>query len=165
MWLDRGAMREVLFPLGARLSTWVALAAFVAVALQLRDRRAWLAAAAWLFGFEQAWELTGYLRAIPQHGLVPVFSHLIVGTVIVLICARFGARPWMPLLAATAVVWAIWLATGFHSNYHNMTNFEVVPEVLNETAKTLWALAYLVPLWMARRTDRSGRTTVTQSYY
>ena len=67
---------------------------------------------------------------------------------------RVGVRPWWPLVGLTAALWAIWMATGFHFNGHGMTGFSISAELFNETAKTLWALAYLVPLLVQEQEGR-----------
>lgn len=53
----------------------------------------------------------------------------------------------------SSLVWAVWIATGFHVNGHTMTGLDPSAEALNEGAKTLWALAYLVPLMRSSRAE------------
>jgi hypothetical protein len=60
---------------------------------------------------------------------------------------RFDVRPSPPLLLAAVAVFLVWCATGFHVNAHAKVGFDPSAEALNEAAKTLWALAYLLPLW------------------
>jgi len=159
---DDQPVAHVLFPLGVRLSTWIALAVFLA--LGVRDRRYWWAAAAWVAGFETLYQATttaGHLLHSgfhPGHWWVPVivFSVYLGGVAFVVVAADHGARPSWPLLTAALLVWGLWIATGFHVNAHTMADFDPASEVLNELAKTLWAAAYLVPL-LAVRPLRLGR--------
>jgi hypothetical protein len=142
-----------------RTSTLVTMAVFVVLGV-LRDRRFWLAAAIWLGGFEAAFEFTVGMRSLVHSGFhpdawwAPVVMFVAVGIVLlcVLAAVRIDVRPSLPLLGLAAVVWGIWLLTGFHVNEHDMVGFDPFAEALNETAKTLWAAAYLVPLWKATET-------------
>jgi hypothetical protein len=145
-------MHNLLFPLGVRLSTWAALGAFLV--LGVRDRRYWLAAAAWIGGFEVLYQATTTAKELIDNGFHPtmwwapvvVFGVFALGIGFVVWAGRHGARPSFPLLAAALLVWAVWIATGFHANGHTMIGLDPTAEALNEGAKTLWALAYLVPL-------------------
>ena len=127
--------------------------------LGVRDRRYWLAAAAWIGGFEVLYQATVTTKDLIHNGFHPsvwwapvvVFGVFLLGIGFVVYAGRHGARPSLQLLAAALFVWAVWIATGFHVNGHTMTGFDPTAEALNEGAKTLWALAYLVPLM------RSGR--------
>ena len=141
----------ILFPTGnTRLSTIVVFSAFIALAI---GRRSWLPIAgclAWLFGFEAAFNATmlalGHPAALdPIHFAV----YLVIGIVLPFWLARRGVRPNWWLLGGAGVLWAIWMATGFHANGHTMADFDPLAEALNEGAKTLWAVAYLLPLWKA----------------
>ena len=157
---------DLLFPLGVRLSTWVALGVFLV--LGVRDRRYWLAAAAWIGGFEVLYQATVTTKDLIHNGFHPsvwwapvvVFGVFLLGIGFVVYAGRHGARPSLPLLAAALFVWAVWIATGFHVNGHTMTGFDPTAEALNEGAKTLWALAYLVPLM---RSSRAGRASAEAS--
>jgi hypothetical protein len=157
---------DILFPLGVRLSTWVVLGAFLV--LGVRDRRYWLAAAAWIGGFEVLYQATVTGRDLVNSGFHPtvwwapvvVMGVFLLGIGFVVWAARHGARPSFPLLAAAFVVWAVWIATGFHVNDHTLTGLDPTGEALNEGSKTLWALAYLVPLW---RLGRAGSGAVDVS--
>ena len=149
---------HVLFPLGIRLSTWLVLAIFLA--LGLRDRRFWLAGAAWIGSWEIAYQLSQTTEVLAHwHGRGSWWAAVIViwtyacGIVLVLAAARRGARPDLRFIAASVIVWAIWIVTGFHVNGHTMRHFDPTAEALNEAAKTLWALAYLTPL-LVRPTGR-----------
>jgi hypothetical protein len=116
-------------------------------------RRSWgplIFAFIWLLGFEFAWQLTFDLNfrwAGPIWGSIPRVSILGPLALLVLVFASWrGVRPNMILMVAVAAVWIAWLATGFHSNYHSLAHLNVTGEVLNEVAKTLWGLAYFLPL-------------------
>lgn len=148
---------DILFPLGVRLSTWAALGVFLV--LGVRDRRYWLAAAAWIGGFEVLYQGTNTIKELIDNGFHPsawwapvvVFGVFVLGIGFVVYAGRHGARPAFPLFAAALGIWAIWIATGFHVNGHTMVGLDPGAEALNEGSKTLWALAYLLPLM------RSGR--------
>jgi hypothetical protein len=155
-------MHNFLFPLGVRLSTWAALGAFLV--LGVRDRRYWLAAAAWIGGFEVLYQASTTGRGLIDNGFHPtvwwapvvVFGVFVLGIGFVIWAGRHGARPSFPLLAAALFVWAVWIATGFHVNGHTMAGLDPTAEALNEGAKTLWALAYLVPLLRSRRAGQGS---------
>ena len=158
----------VLFPLGVRLSTWVALGIFLLFGL--RDRRFWLAAAVWLVGFETVFELTSTIELLvhsPIHpdawwALVVDFAAYALGGAFVYVAARRGILPSPILMAAAAVIWAAWVATGFHRNLHTMTGFDPTAEALNEGVKTIWALAYFLPLWLVTRPRPSRETKIAE---
>jgi hypothetical protein len=145
-----------------RTSTLAVMAVFVVLGA-VRDRRFWLAAAIWLGGFEAAFQFTVEMRILAHSGFRPaawwapivMFGTIALGVICVLAATRVGVRPSLPLLGLTGLIWAIWLLTGFHVNEHNMVGFDPVAEGLNETAKTLWAVAYLLPLWKATDTAPS----------
>lgn len=137
-----------------RLSTELAAAAFIGLAA---FRRRWWPVAAglvWLTGFEAACQITKFATGKPfPHFQAPgAVAYVILGVFTVAWFTRQGIRPNVRLLAATAAVWVIWVAIGFPSNGHTMVGFDPTAEALNEAAKTLLALAYLVPLLM-RRSD------------
>jgi hypothetical protein len=141
---------EIIFPVhGPRLSTDVMLAAFLVVALWRRDPRPLVAGIAWMIGFENLFEATR--RPHVWHWIVFVAVNVIGMTLL----ARKGVAPSPLLLAATLAVWGAWLATGFHVNEHTMVHFQPGAEAFNEAAKTLWALAYLVPFLRAKPLDRA----------
>ena len=71
-------------------------------------------------------------------------------------------KPDLWLMALVAVVCVAWVATGFHVDSHGMVGFEPSAEALNEAAKTLWALAYLVPLCRLRRSSVAAEATDPQ---
>jgi|SRR5579862_533699 len=143
-----------MFLLEMRTSTIVVLILFIALGV-LRDRRFFAAALAWLFGWEAAFQFASSMRILVLHGWHPhpwwtpvvVFGVEGLGFACVIVAGvYFGIRPSWPLMLASGVCWAIWLATGFHINGHTMVDFSPTAEALNEAAKTLWAFAYLVPL-------------------
>lgn len=134
----------ILFPLGVRLSTWIELAAFIACARVYRDRRFLIAALVAMTGFEASYDISS-LVANPSHWNL---------NVLFLVCSVFTVfwfrsvvpKPDVWLMGLVAVAWGVWAATGFHVNSPDMVGFSPYAEALNEGAKTLWALAYLVPL-------------------
>lgn len=152
----------ILFPLGVRLSTWIVLAVFLS--LGLRDRRYWIAAAAWMVGFELAWQATLTGRIIDRGGFHPdawwkpafVFGAYALAAAFVLMAARHGANPSLLLMGVVAGLWMFWVATGFHSNSHTTPHLDVSAEIMNEMVKTLWATAYLVPLLLGAGRGNTG---------
>lgn len=143
---------QILFPSGnVRLTTLLAFAAFVALAIQ---RRSWLplvACAAWLAGFEVALNLTVLGLGRPAV-LAPLnFAiYLAIATGGLFLLVRRGCAPRWPLLAAAAAVWIVWISTGFHVNGHSMRDFSASAEVWNELSKMLWAAAYFLPFARSR---------------
>jgi hypothetical protein len=145
------AAATILFPTGnARLSTIVAVAAFVALALSRRSWSPVAACAAWLFGFEAAFDVTGLAAGRPAAlDVIHLTVYLVLAVALPLWLARRGVLPSWRLLGAALAIWLVWVATGFHVNEHSMVDFDPVAEVWNEGAKTLWAAAYFLPLWKA----------------
>jgi hypothetical protein len=148
---------SILFPLGGvRLSTAVTFAVFVTLAIARADRRPLLAAFAWLLGFEAAFQATALVVGHPfPLGRSESVFFLVLGTIVVVWTRRRGTRVYWPPLVAAGVLWVIWVATGFHTNFHTThpAAFDPFAEVLNEVAKTLWAIAYLVPLLRSDASD------------
>ena len=144
-------MSHILFPLGMRLSTWAFVLAFEFIAVVRRDWRPIAAMLAWMLGWEAVWSLTSFLTHGGGYGWWGA-ARLAIGPVV---AWWLGVRPTMwPLLAAFAVG-AVWVAAGFHVNEHHATHIAVGSEILNEVAKSLWALAYLLPLMpLSRRVMR-----------
>lgn len=152
----------VLFPLGVRLSTWVVLAVFVAVAVRRDEWPPVLAAAAWLTGWEATFQVASFASGnLPVGPVGPTFL-VVVGAVTVPIVTRAGVHPDLRLLGVAFLVFAVWVATGFHVNGHSMVGFDPAAEALNEAAKTLWAVAYLVPFWR-RHVSSVGSVVVSES--
>lgn len=146
-----------LFPAGVRLSTWVALASFAAVAVLRRDGRPLLAGITWFLGFEGTYQaftlLTGH--GLPALGLArPILVGL--GAVVIMGASLHGVRPSRPLMLAVAVVWAVWVAIGFPANGPTLVGLDPLAEALNEAAKSLWALAYLAPLLVGLRSPQGS---------
>ena len=147
---------ELLFPaFGVRLSTWLALFVFAGIAAWRSEREPLLAALAWLAGFEGAYQVAAVLLHTPPRlpFIGSISISLIVGMPLIAVAMTLlGARPDPVLLGLAAVVFVVWLATGFHVNT-SPSAINPAGEALNEGAKTLWALAYLVPL-LRHRTGR-----------
>lgn len=150
----------LLFPVGVRLSTWVALACFVALAALRRDGRPLLAGVTWFCGFEGAYQLFALLtgEGLPAIGFAVPFS-IGLGAVVVVVASLRRVRPSWRLMLAVAAVWAVWLAVGFPANGPTLVGLDPLAEALNEAAKSLWALAYLVPLLAGSRFRARGRRT------
>ena len=142
----------LLFPLGVRLSTWLCLAAFVVVAIRQRSARPLAAAVAWFFGFEATYQLCAYLtgEGLPATTGFAIAFTIIVGVIVVALAAWWRVLPYWPLMAAAALVWAVWIAIGFPANGPSLVGLNPWSEVLNEAAKVLWAAAYFVPLIQGR---------------
>ena len=136
---------SMLFPGGVRLSTWLALLAFLALAAWRGDGRPFVAGLAWLWGFEAAYQITCILTGNGSPAsTAPVLIPL--GVVCVVAAKFYGVRPSWSIMVPVGVIWAIWIAVGFPANGHGLTDFNPTAEVLNEAAKLLWAAAYFVPL-------------------
>src|SRR5579871_3642206 len=137
-----------MFPLDVRLSTWVALLACGLLAAYRADWRFLVGGAAWLAGFEAAYEASSVLAGHPLPDLRSgPFALIAAGGVVVLAAGRRGVRPSGPVMVLVAAVWLVWVVTGFHVNGHDTAGLDPAAEALNEVAKTLWAIAYLLPLW------------------
>lgn len=143
------------FFFGVRVSTWVAALLFLVPGV--RDRRYLVAGAAWLTGFETVFQVTSLVagKPLPPWRWGP-FVLIALGIAVVFVASRRGVLPDRRLMAAVAAIWAVWLVSGFHANAHQMVGLDVFSEVLNEAAKTLWAVAYLWPLWNAKRRPQPG---------
>jgi hypothetical protein len=138
---------DILYPNGnARLSTIVALSAFVTFAVVRRSWLPILACFVWLFGFEVALNVTVLALGRPATlDAIHFIGYFVVSLAGSVWLAHRRARPVWPLLAGAAAVWIAWVATGFHVNAHTMVGFNALAEAWNEGAKTLWALAYVLP--------------------
>ena len=136
-----------MFILDARLSTWLAGLAFVAVALLRRDTRLIAAGWTWLAGYEAAFQVTAVAVGSPARiqGWIAYLA-IAFGAFTVGWFSFHGIRPSRPGVLTVAAIWAIWLAIGFPANLHTMVGFDPAAEVFNEGTKTALALAYLWPL-------------------
>lgn len=134
----------VLFPFGVRLSTWLAGAAFVGVAVWRRDWRPLAAGFAWIWGFEVAFQVACIAAGYNFTPVVTRLGWVLVGIPIVVGLSSWVRPDWRIFLAAAAM-FGVWGLAGFGVNTHE-TVYSVGDEILNEATKTLWALAYLVPL-------------------
>ena len=155
-------MGPILFPLGVRLSTWLCVLAFAALAARRRDVLPLVAAWVWLIGFEAAFDAFGL--AVDGYAADRVLP-LVIGVFTLGWCARTRIlRLSLPWATATVLAWTVWLALGLHWNsyYTPETDFRWGSELFNEVAKTTWALAYLTPLLALDR--RSANTTLRGAY-
>jgi len=154
---------HVLFPLGVRLSTILAALGFVGLAVVRRDKLPLIAGWLWLTTFEAVFQIASLIMdKLPLGPVTPtIFLSL---AVITLSITRGTVRPDWRYFAAALVVLAVWMATGFHLNGHrhglvslhtHIPDFDVPAEILNETAKTLWALGYFLPLLRRASTGES----------
>ena len=159
-------MIHVLFPLGIRLSTILAALAFVGLAVARRDKLPLIAGWLWVATFEAAFQIASLIMDRLPLGLVTPIVFLTLA-VVTLFSTRGKVMPDWRYLAAALVVLAVWMATGFHLNGHQhglfslhtrIPDFDVTAEVLNESAKTLWALGYFLPL--LRRPSPDERVAV-----
>jgi len=139
------SVASILFPVGGgpRLSTILAISLFLTLAIAWGEKRPVLACLAWLFSFEVAFQVTSL--AFGHH-----VEFLLLGLGLVLLpwLTQRGAKPSLSFLAVAFGLFAAWIAAGFHVNVnaHGMVGFDPAAEALNEATKTLWAVAYLVPL-------------------
>ena len=159
-------MIHVLFPLGIRLSTILAALAFVGLAVARRDKLPLIAGWLWVTTFEAAFQIASLIMDRLPLGFVTPIVFLTLA-VVTLFFTRGKVMPDWRYLAVALVVLAVWMATGFHLNGHQhglfslhtrIPDFDVTAEVLNESAKTLWALGYFLPL--LRRTSTDERVAV-----
>jgi hypothetical protein len=154
-------MIHVLFPLGIRVSTIVTALAFVGLAVARRDRLPLIAGLLWVITFEAAFQIASLIMGrLPLGYATPVI--FLILAVVTLCLTRGKVKPDWRYLAASLVVLVVWMATGFHLNGHQhgllslhtrISDFDVTAEVMNVTAKTLWALGYFLPLLRRTSTD------------
>lgn len=147
-------MVHVLFPLGVRLSTILTAVAFACLAVVRRDKLPLIAGWVWLTTFEAVFQIASLIMdRLPLGLFSPVFFLSLA--VVTLYLTRGKVRPDWWYLAAALVLVGVWMATGFHLNGHqhgmfslhpHIPHFDATAEFLNETAKTLWALGYFLPL-------------------
>lgn len=155
-------MIHVLFPLGIRLSTIVAILAFAGLAVARRDTLPLIAAWLWVTTFEAVFQIASLIMDRLPLGLFPPIVFLSVAAVTLPLVGRKVKPDWRFLAAALLVI-AVWMATGFHLNGHQhglfslhtrIPHVDVAAEFFNVAAKTLWALAYFMPL--LHRTSSTG---------
>lgn len=149
---------EILCPFGAvRLTTVLAMSLFATLAIAWQARGPIIAGLAWLLGFEAVFQATALAvgHPLPVGSAWAVFW-LIAGAGVVTWATWRGHRPLRWPLVISAVIWGAWVATGFHTNFHDphATGIDPLAETLNETAKMLAAAAYLVPV-IQRRSSRT----------
>jgi len=131
---------------GVRVSTIVMAVLLLTAAIARHDWRGLLATTAWFFGFETAWQSTNAITYLAGHGMVAAdLGWISAGVGWTLAAHLAGVRVNWPFVLLTAALWVVWLLQGFHANYPHRP-FDPLVEVINESAKTAWGLAYLVPL-------------------
>jgi hypothetical protein len=146
-------LATMLFLFGVRISTWTTVLVFALLAAWRSERAPLLAAIAWLASFETAYQIAAMILRTPSPvPLVgPVSISLLVGApAVALLMTAMGARANRFVLGLALLAFVVWIATGFHVNTDTVI-VSPTGEALNDTAKTLWALAYLLPLLRARR--------------
>ena len=164
-------MFEVLFPLGIRVSTIVTALAFVGLAAARRDKGPLIAGVLWVTTFEATFQIASLIMGKLPLGYATPIIFLILA-VVTLFLTRGTVKPDWRYLVASLVVLVIWMATGFHLNGHQhglfslhtrIPDFDVTAEVMNVTAKTLWALGWFLPLLRRTRTDESGAVSAADA--
>ncbi|MFL5915894.1 MAG: hypothetical protein ACJ752_09675 [Gaiellaceae bacterium] len=151
-------LATMLFLFGVRISTWTTVLVFALLAAWRSERVPLLAAIAWLASFETAYQIAAMILRTPSPvPLVgPVSISLLVGApAVALLMTAMGARANRFVLGLALLAFVVWIATGFHVNTETVI-VSPTGEALNDTAKTLWALAYLLPLLRARRPQASA---------
>jgi hypothetical protein len=143
----------ILLPVVGHIRISTVLAGLVIVAAIVWRRRAPLSALIALMAWASAYEILYSATGTAFHGWPAtnfVWMTAAVGGWVVL-GQVWGIVPNPWLLIAVAIVWAIWIFTGFNSNAPSVAGtpgfpvgFSVANEILNELSKTLLALAYLV---------------------
>lgn len=137
-----------------RITTLATLAAFAAVGLvRGGDMRALWAAAAWIGGFEACYHITAWAMGTDP---TTAIYFIVAGVAMLAVAQRRAVRPSPAVAVLVVVSWVAWMAFGFRANETDTHAFSVLDEVLNVTAKTLWALAYLVPLARRPSGDEAG---------
>lgn len=151
-------LASILFLFGVRISTWLTVLVFALLAAWRSERAPLLAAIAWLASFECAYQIAAMILRTPSPiPLVgPVSISLLVGApAVALLMTAMGARANLLMLGLALLVFGVWIATGFHVNADDVV-VSPTGEALNDGAKTLWALAFLLPLWRGRRSQPSS---------
>jgi hypothetical protein len=154
------AASHIFFPGGVRLSTWIVLLIFLVLTAWRADYRPFVAALAWLWGFEAAYQITCITtgNGSPASSAPILIAAGIISVVVACFC---GVYPSWPIVVVVAVVWIVWVAMGLPASLPS--HFNATAEVLNELAKTLWAVAYLIPLLLSSDHDAASLTVGTAS--
>jgi hypothetical protein len=141
------------FPdVGIRTST-VLMGVLIVVfgALRRQPLQGQLAALAWVFGFEIAFEITAYVTSGGHLPGAP--GWLVFGAVANLMAWEAKVKVEWRWFVVTGVLWVIWLALGFHYNMNGAGTINWGNEIINELTKSAWGMAYLWPfLPLARPT-------------
>lgn len=134
---------------------WTTLAMVVALlAFGLASRHPWrgpAAVLAYFFGFEVAyWLIAWRMHAGPWP------AGWATAPLSLLLAWFCGCRLERRFLLAAVVLLATWVLEGFHANLSSGGGFSPLDELLNESVKVSWGLAWLLPLLGdARRRRRS----------
>jgi hypothetical protein len=157
---------HVLFPLGIRLSTILAASAFAGLAVARRDTLPLIAGWLWVTTFEAVFQIASLIMNRLPLGLFPAVFFLVVAAITLPLVGRKVTPDWR-FIAAALLVLVVWMATGFHLNGHQhglfslhtrVPHIDPMAEFFNEAAKTLWALAYFLPLLQLTSSTRAART-------
>lgn len=136
---------------GVRTTTVAMAIALLVVGLaRRRPVHGIVAVAAWVLGFEVAWQASQWAHGAAGLGEVEHWAIVAAGW---LVAGWFaGLRPDWRFLPVVAAAWAAWWLTGFHSNLVD-GRFDVFSELCNELAKMAWGAAYLLALLQLPRPE------------
>jgi hypothetical protein len=146
------SLTDLLFVPGVGIRTSTVLMGVLLVvfgAIRRQPLQGQLAALAWVFGFEIAFEITAYATSGGHLPGAP--GWLVFGAVANLMAWEAKVKIEWRWFIVTAVLWVIWLATGFHYNMRGVGTFDWGAELINELTKTAWGLAYLWPFFRMAR--------------
>ena len=140
-------------PLGMRWTTLLTalLMVFLVGVIRRRPDLAGVAVVAWAGGFEVVYRFWDIVRWQEWWAWSSWFWEAAALAGWVFLAQSVGIRPSLFWLAATLLCFAIWISTGYRYNYVGQkAPFQVLGEIENVSAKTAWAMAYLVGAWRVR---------------
>lgn len=127
------------------------LVVFLIGVIRRRPDLAVVAVVAWTGGFEVVYRFWDIVRWQEWWAWNSWFWEAAALAGWVVLAHSVGIRPSPFWLTATLLCFAIWIATGYRSNYAGQkAPFQVFGEIENVSAKTAWAMAYLVGAWRVR---------------
>lgn len=127
------------------------LVVFLIGVIRRRPDLAVVAVVAWTGGFEVVYRFWDIVRWQEWWAWNSWFWEAAALAGWVVLAHSVGIRPSPFWLTATLLCFAIWIATGYRSNYAGQkAPFQVLGEIENVSAKTAWAMAYLVGAWRVR---------------
>ena len=148
---------DLLFVPGVGIRTSTVLMGVLLVvfgALRRQPLQGQLAALAWVFGFEIAFEVTAFVTSGGHEPGAP--GWLVIGAVANLMAWEAKVKVEWRWFALTGVLWVIWVAMGFHYNMRGVGTIDWGNEIINELAKTAWGMAYLWPFLRMTRPARGS---------